>query len=344
MINIAVFDTKSYDKESFDSLAHENIKFKFFESKLTIDNVALIKGFEGVCVFVNDKVDRDVIDELVKNGVKAIFLRCAGFNNVDVSYCYGKIHCFRVPAYSPYAVAEFAFSLLLTLNRRIHKAFIRTRDYNFSLEGLTGSDLHGKTIGVVGTGKIGQVFIDIAKGFGMNVLAYDPYPNPNLDVKYVSLEEMYKESDYISLHCPLTEQNKFMINKDSIKLMKKGVNIINTSRGALIKAEDLLEGIKSRQIGSAGLDVYQEETDIFFKDKSNHILDDDTLSRLLGMPNVIISSHQAFLTHEALENIAQTTIDNIDNFFNERECSGNELCYHCGREQNCRKSRNKKCF
>lgn len=344
MINIAVFDTKSYDKESFDSLAHENIKFKYFESKLTIDNAALIKGFEGVCIFVNDKVDRDVIDELVKNGVKAIFLRCAGFNNVDVSYCYGKIHCFRVPAYSPYAVAEFAFSLLLTLNRRIHKAFIRTRDYNFSLEGLTGSDLHGKTIGVVGTGKIGQVFIDIAKGFGMNVLAYDPYPNPNLDVKYVSLEEMYKESDYISLHCPLTEQNKFMINKDSIKLMKKGVNIINTSRGALINAEDLLEGIKSRQIGSAGLDVYQEETDIFFKDKSNHILDDDTLSRLLGMPNVIISSHQAFLTHEALENIAQTTIDNIDNFFNERECSGNELCYHCGREQNCLKSRNKKCF
>ena len=344
MINIAVFDSKSYDIESFKALTPETIKFKFFESKLTADNASLIKGFDGVCVFVNDRIDREVIDALVENGVKAIFLRCAGFNNVDVSYCYGKIHCYRVPAYSPYAVAEFAFSLLLTLNRRIHKAFIRTRDYNFSLEGLTGSDLHGKTIGVVGTGKIGQVFINIAKGFGMNVLAYDPYPNPNLDVKYVTLEEMYKESDYISLHCPLTEQNKFMINKDTIKLMKKGVNIINTSRGALINAEDLLEGIKSRQIGSAGLDVYQEETDIFFNDKSNHILDDDILSRLLGMPNVIISSHQAFLTNEALNNIAQTTIDNINNFFGKGECSGNELCYHCGREQNCRKSRNKKCF
>ncbi len=344
MINIAVFDSKSYDIESFKALAPETIKFKFFESKLTADNASLIKGFDGVCVFVNDRIDREVIDALVENGVKAIFLRCAGFNNVDVSYCYGKIHCYRVPAYSPYAVAEFAFSLLLTLNRRIHKAFIRTRDYNFSLEGLTGSDLHGKTIGVVGTGKIGQVFINIAKGFGMNVLAYDPYPNPNLDVKYVTLEEMYKESDYISLHCPLTEQNKCMINKDTIKLMKKGVNIINTSRGALINAEDLLEGIKSRQIGSAGLDVYQEETDIFFNDKSNHILDDDILSRLLGMPNVIISSHQAFLTNEALSNIAQTTIDNINNFFDKGECSGNELCYHCGREQNCRKSRNKKCF
>lgn len=344
MINIAVFDTKSYDKDSFESLAPDNIKFKFFESKLTADNASLIKGFDGVCVFVNDKIDNVIIDALVANGVKAIFLRCAGFNNVDVSYCFGKIHCFRVPAYSPYAVAEFAFALLLTLNRRIHKAFIRTRDYNFSLEGLTGSDLHGKTIGVVGTGKIGQVFINIAKGFGMNVLAYDPYPNQNLDVKYASLEEIYKESDYISLHCPLTEQNKFMINKDSIKLMKKGVNIINTSRGALINAEDLLEGIKSRQIGSAGLDVYQEETDIFFSDKSNHILDDDILSRLLGMPNVIITSHQAFLTKEALSNIAETTIENINSFFNGIELSANEVCYHCGREQNCRKSRNKKCF
>ncbi|MCQ2799268.1 MAG: 2-hydroxyacid dehydrogenase [Bacilli bacterium] len=344
MINIAVFDTKSYDKDSFESFAPDNIKFKFFESKLTADNASLIKGFDGVCVFVNDKIDNVIIDALVANGVKAIFLRCAGFNNVDVSYCFGKIHCFRVPAYSPYAVAEFAFALLLTLNRRIHKAFIRTRDYNFSLEGLTGSDLHGKTIGVVGTGKIGQVFINIAKGFGMNVLAYDPYPNQNLDVKYASLEEIYKESDYISLHCPLTERNKFMINKDSIKLMKKGVNIINTSRGALINAEDLLEGIKSRQIGSAGLDVYQEETDIFFSDKSNHILDDDILSRLLGMPNVIITSHQAFLTKEALSNIAETTIENINSFFNGIELSANEVCYHCGREQNCRKSRNKKCF
>lgn len=344
MIKIAVFDTKSYDKDSFESLAPDNIKFKFFESKLTADNASLIKGFDGVCVFVNDKIDNVVIDALVANGVKAIFLRCAGFNNVDVSYCFGKIHCYRVPAYSPYAVAEFAFALLLTLNRRIHKAFIRTRDYNFSLEGLTGSDLHGKTIGVVGTGKIGQVFINIAKGFGMNVLAYDPYPNQNLDVKYASLEEIYKESDYISLHCPLTEQNKFMINKDSIKLMKKGVNIINTSRGALINAEDLLEGIKSRQIGSAGLDVYQEETDIFFSDKSNHILDDDILSRLLGMPNVIITSHQAFLTKEALSNIAETTIENINSFFNGIELSANEVCYRCGREQNCRKSRNKKCF
>ena len=249
----------------------------------------------------------------------------------------------RVPAYSPYAVAEHAIALLLTSIRRIHKAYIRTKDFNFSLSGFTGFDLHGKTVGVVGTGKIGKVFIDICKGFGMNVVAYDKFPAKDSDINYVSLDELFEQSDIISLHCPLTEDTHHIVNEKSIEKMKKGVVIINTSRGALIDAQALLDSIKSRKIGAACLDVYEEESDIFFEDYSGHIVEDDVLARLISMPNVILTSHQAFLTEEALNNIAETTINNIVEFFENGTCV-NELCYRCGKIDDCKKQRAEKCF
>ena len=235
-------------------------------------------------------------------------------------------------------------AMYLTSNRRIHKAYNRVREYNFSLTGLAGNDLYGKTVGVIGTGKIGQIFINICKGFGMNVIAYDLFPNPNLDIKYVELNELFKQADIISLHCPLTPETTHLINKDSIALMKKGVAIINTSRGGLINSEDLLQGIKDRIIGTVCLDVYEEESDIFFEDKSGHIMNDSTLLQLIAMPNVIITSHQAFLTKEALNNIADTTTNNIIRFFSDEIISDNEVCYHCGNQANCKKARKEKCF
>lgn len=343
-MKIAFYDSKPYDEKSFDPYGKQyGIEYKFLESKLNIDTVELAKGYDGVCVFVNDDLSGDVIDKLYKIGVKAIFLRCAGFNNVDIKAAFGKIHIFRVPAYSPYAVAEHAIAMFLTNNRRIHKAYNRTRDYNFSLNGLTGRDLHGMTVGVIGTGQIGKIFARICQGFGMNVLAYDKYPNSS-ELNYVSLEELFSKSDVISLHCPLTEETKYIINEDSISLMKNGVNIINTSRGALIDSKALLKGIKDRKIGSACLDVYEEENDIFFEDKSGHIMDDSVLRELLTMPNVIITSHQAFLTKEALNNIAEVTTDNILNFFKGCSNISNEVCYHCGKEGSCCKKRAGKCF
>ena len=316
-MKIAVFDTKSYDKTFFETYNNQNdLDFTFFETKLTPKTVALANGFDVVCIFVNDIVDKHVIDALVEYKVGLIALRCAGFNNVDTKYAEGRILVARVPEYSPHAVAEFAFGLLLTNVRRVHKAYIRTKDHNFSLEGLTGFDLYGKTVGVVGTGKIGRAFINIAKGFGMNVIAYDKFPVKDLDVEYVELDDICSRSDIISLHCPLTDDTHHMINAKSIKKMKKGVAIVNTSRGALIDAEDLLEGIMDRKIGTVCLDVYEEEGDVFFENQSEHILDDAVLSRLLTMPNVIITSHQAFLTNEALENIAKVTVENITNYMN----------------------------
>ena len=345
IMRIAFFDTKEYDIESFDNLVKEkNIEVKYFESKLNNDTVSLTKGFDGVCVFVNDMINKEVIDQLYENGVKAIFLRCAGFNNVDLKAAFGKIHVYRVPAYSPYAVAEHAMALYLTSNRRIHKAYNRVREYNFSLSGLTGNDLHGKTVGVIGTGKIGRIFINICKGFGMNVIAYDLFPIKDSDINYVSLETLFKESDVISLHCPLTDETLHIINKESINLMKKGVAIINTSRGGLINSNDLLQGIKDRKIGTVCLDVYEEEGSLFFENKSGHIMDDSTLLQLIAMPNVLITSHQAFLTKEALHNIAMTTVDNIVKFFNDELNSADEVCYHCGNEANCAKKRNTECF
>lgn len=345
MGKIAFFDTRTYDKESFEKFSNDDLSITFFEAKLSMQTVDLCKGYDAVCVFVNDDVSKEVVDRLYSNGIKLIALRCAGYNNVDLRTCFGKIHVVHVPAYSPYAVAEHAMALLLTSIRRIHKAYNRTRDYNFSLEGLTGSNLNGKTVGVVGAGRIGRIFIDICKGFGMNVIAYDKFPNESSGIRYVSLEELFKESDIISLHCPLTDETRHLINEDSIQMMKKGVIIVNTSRGALVDAEALLAGIKDRKIGAACLDVYEEEGDVFFADKSGHILNDEVLARLISMPNVIVTSHQAFLTNEALENIAQTTIDNIKSFFgSDEELIHNELCYNCGNMENCKKQRKSKCF
>ncbi len=327
-MKIAFFDAKPYDKISFNnSKQSSSLEFKFFETKLNEDTVKLAKGYDAICVFVNDTVNADVIDALHSYGVKLIALRCAGFNNVDLKASQGKIAVVRVPAYSPYAVAEHTMALILTSVRRIHKAFVRTKSFNFSLSDLTGFDLYGKTVGVIGTGKIGKIFINICKGFGMNVLAYDKFPDNALDVSYVSIDELFKNSDIISLHCPLTEETYHLIDKEAINVMKQGVMIVNTSRGALIDAEALLDGIKSRKVGGACLDVYEEESDFFFEDYSSHIVEDDTLARLISMPNVIVTSHQAFLTEEALENIAKTTIENIEAFFNTGNCE-NEVILH----------------
>lgn len=344
-MKIAFFDAKPYDKPSFDKHGEQSgITFKYFETKLNEDTVDLAQGYDGVCAFVNDTVNAAVIDRLAELGVRVLALRCAGFNNVDMKHAFGKIHVLRVPAYSPYAVAEHTMALLLTSIRRIHKAYIRSRDYNFSLAGLTGFDLHGKTVGVIGTGRIGRVFIDICRGFGMKVLAYDKFPVPGLDngdtLRYVELEELFRNSDIISLHCPLTEDTHHIIDSEALEQCKRGVVILNTSRGALVDAEALLAGIKSRKVGAACLDVYEEEADVFFEDNSGHIMEDDTLARLISMPNVIVTSHQAFLTEEALENIAETTVNNILVFFETGECP-NELCYRCGDTQDCKTG---KCF
>lgn len=344
-MRIAFFDTKPYDKPSFEKYGAEcNVRFKFFETKLNEDTVELANGFDGVCVFVNDTVNAAVIDRLCEMGVGVVALRCAGFNNVDMKHAFGRIHVVRVPAYSPYAVAEHAMAMLLTSVRRIHKAYIRTRDFNFSLNGMTGFDLHGKTVGVIGTGRIGRAFIDICRGFGMRVLAYDKFPAQDLDngdtVRYVSLDELFAKSDIISLHCPLTEDTYHIINEETLNACKKGVVIINTSRGALVDAEALLSGIKRRHVGAACLDVYEEEADFFFEDYSGHIIDDDILARLISMPNVIVTSHQAFLTEDALANIAQTTVRNLIDLFEKQQCP-NELCYRGGETQDCKTG---KCF
>ena len=315
-MKLAFFDTKAYDMPGFDACAKDTgLEIKYFETRLNEDTVSLAAGYDAVCVFVNDVVNAAVVDKLHGYGVKLLVLRCAGFNNVDIAACQGKIRVFRVPAYSPHAVAEHAMALLLTINRRTHKAYIRTRDFNFSLQGFVGFDLYGKTVGVVGTGKIGRVFADICKGFGMKVVAYDKYPNPDTGLEYTTLDELFARSDIISLHCPLTEETRHMINADSIEKMKKGVTIVNTSRGALINTEDLITGIKEKKVGAACLDVYEEEGDLFYEDCPEEIVRDDTLVRLISMPNVIVTSHQAFLTKEALNNIAATTVDNALKFF-----------------------------
>ena len=345
MIKVAFYDVKSYDRPSFEHYGGLNdMQFRFLETKLNEDTAELARGCEAVCVFVNDTVNAAVIDKLYACGVKIIALRSAGYNNVDVQHAFGKIHVVHVPAYSPYAVAEHAIALLLTSVRRIHKAYNRTREFNFALNGLTGFDFHGKTVGVVGTGKIGRIFIDICRGFGMKVIAYDPYPAKDSGIDYVSLEELLERSDIISLHCPLTEGTRHLIDENAIARMKKGVVIVNTSRGGLIDAEALLDGIKARKIGAACLDVYEEEADVFFEDRSGHIMEDELLSRLISMPNVIVTSHQAFLTEEALNNIAETTVNNILSCFRNDGACDNELCYRCGKTEVCRKERKQKCF
>ena len=326
-MKLAFFDAKTYDMPGFDACAkNTELEIKYFETRLNEDTVSLASGYDAVCVFVNDTVNAAVVEKLYRYGIRLIVLRCAGFNNVDIAACHGKIRVFRVPAYSPHAVAEHAMALLLTINRRTHKAYIRTRDFNFSLQGFVGFDLYGKTVGIVGTGKIGRVFADICKGFGMNVLAYDKYPSEASGLTYTTLEDLFQRSDIISLHCPLTEETKHMVNADSIAKMKKGVTIINTSRGALINTEDLIQGIKEKKVGAACLDVYEEEGDFFYEDYSGHVVQDDKLVRLIAMPNVIVSSHQAFLTQEALNTIAATTVDNALKFFQGTPNEATEVC------------------
>lgn len=327
MIKIAFFDTKPYDIPQFKKYGEEKgIKFKFLEPKLNEDTVELAAGYDGVCVFVNDTVNSAVIDSLVSLGVKMVALRCAGYNNVDLAYAEDKLTVVHVPAYSPHTVAEHAMAMLLTSVRRIHKAYIRTRDFNFSLSGMTGFELHGKTIGVIGTGRIGRAFIDICRGFGMNVLAYDKFPAEGTDINYCELDRIFAESDIISFHCPLTSETYHLLNAETVEKLKKGVVIINTSRGALIDTDALLDGIRSRKIGAVCLDVYEEESDIFFEDNSGHILDDEKLARLLFMPNVIVTSHQAFLTEEALDSIAEVTVGNIVAYLETGECRNELVC------------------
>lgn len=315
-MKLAFFDTKPHDVESFQKpLSDAGIDVKYFDTHLNRDTAWLAYGYDAVCIFVNDVVDKKVVDILHDEcGVKVIVLRCAGYNNVDVTACTGKLPVFRVPAYSPYAVAEHAMALLLTINRRTHKAYARTRDFNFSLTNLCGFDLHGKTVGIVGAGKIGRVFADICRGFGMRILAYDKYPAHNSGLEYVELDKLFAESDIISLHCPLTEETQHVVNKDTIAMMKKGVILVNTSRGGLVDTDALIDGLLARHIGAACLDVYEEEADVFFEDRSGHIMDDEKLVRLIAMPNVLVTSHQAFLTKEALDNIAATTVENLLKF------------------------------
>lgn len=320
---IAFFGAKPYDIASFDKVNEKyNYDIRYYKGHLNPNNVVLTQGVDAVCIFVNDTADATVIDAMVDNGVKLLALRCAGFNNVDLKAAKGKLPVVRVPAYSPYAVAEYSLALMLSLNRKIHRAYWRTRDGNFSLNGLMGFDMHGKTIGIIGTGKIAKILIRMLKGFGMRILAYDLYPDLKFaeeeGFSYVSLDELYRESDIISLHCPLTDQTKYMINKDSIGKMKDGVMITNTGRGQLINTNDLIEGLKEKKIAAAGLDVYEEEGEYFYEDKSDKIIDDDVLARLLSFNNVIVTSHQAFFTREALHNIAETTLQNIDDFRHHR--------------------------
>lgn len=315
MIQLAFFDTKMYDRLWFDKLKGEaGVEFKYFENKLNKDTASLAKGMRGVVAFVNDDLSAETIELLAEYGVELIAMRCAGYNNVSLPTAEAcGITVVRVPEYSPYAVAEHTMALLLTLNRKTHRAYIRTRDHNFSIQGLTGFDLHNKTAGIIGTGKIGRTFIDICRGFGMNVIAYDPFEVEG--ITYVSLEELCKKADIISLHCPLTPETHHIINESTLSLMKHNAILLNTSRGALIDSEALLDAIKLKKIGGTGLDVYEEESDFFFNDYSGEIVRDDVLVGLISLPNVIVTSHQAFLTDEALHKIASVTLDNIRSFF-----------------------------
>ena len=328
MVKIAFFDSKNYDKESFnDHNKMYNYEITYFESKLNSETASLTKGFDVVCIFVNDKADANTLKSLEENGVKVLALRCAGYNNVDIEHK-GKLKIVHVPQYSPYAVAEHAVGLLLSINRKLYKSYQRTRKYNFSLDGLLGFDIHGKTVGVIGTGRIGKAFISIMKGFGTNVIAYDTYPNEQaskeLDFKYVDLDTLYKESDIISLHCPLFKETEKMINRDSISKMKDGVIIINCSRGKLINTNDLVKRLSEGKIGGVGLDVYEDEEAFFLRDMSNSYVRDTNLSILLSMPNVFITSHQAFFTREALNKIASDTLENIKQEIETGKCE-NEL-------------------
>ncbi|ADI14619.1 2-hydroxyacid dehydrogenase [Truepera radiovictrix] len=315
-MDLAIFSTKPYDRRFFEAAnAEHGHGLHFFEPRLTPETASLAAGFTGVCAFVNDVLSAPVLRELAAGGTKLIALRSAGFNHVDLGAAQELgLTVARVPAYSPYAVAEHALALILTLNRKTHRAFNRVREGNFALDGLLGFDLHGKTVGVVGTGKIGLIFARIAAGFGCEVLAYDPYPNPEARARYVPLPELLGAADIVSLHCPLTPETYHLIGKEAVAQMKPGAMLINTSRGALVDTRAVIHGLKSGQIGALGLDVYEEEADLFFEDLSDRVIQDDVFTRLLTFPNVLITGHQGFFTVEALDNIAHTTLRNVTAF------------------------------
>ena len=317
-MKIACFSTKSYDKEYLSKAIVAPHSIVFFEESLNPNTVGLLTGFDGICVFVNDKLDNNLLQQIASAGIKAIFLRCAGFNNVVISTATSLgIKVYRVPAYSPYAVAEHAVALVLTLNRKTHKAYNRVKEYNFSIERLHGFDVHGKTVGVIGTGTIGLVFAKIMLGFGCKVIAFDPTESDDakqLGIQYVALEDVLKRADILSLHCPLNQHTRHMISTKEFSIMKHGAMLINTSRGALIDTKEAIEALKTGALGYLGIDVYEEEEKLFFHNFSESIISDDILMRLMTFPNVLITSHQAFFTHEALTQIAETTYQNMLDF------------------------------
>lgn len=313
-MKILFYDATNYDKESFDKeLAnYKDVEITYQEIDISPKTVSLAKGYDAICAFVNSNLNAEVIEKLHEMGISLILLRCAGFNNVDLKKAEEcNMTVLRVPGYSPEAVAELAMTLALSVNRHVHKSYIRVRENNFSLSGLTGINFYQKTAGIIGTGKIGAAMCRICRGFGMKVIAYDMYPNKDLDfVEYMSLEEVLKNSDLISLHCPLTEETHHLINKDTIAMMKDNVVFVNTSRGALVKTEDLIQGIRSNKFFGVGLDVYEEEGNNVFENREDELLESSITARLLSFPNVIVTSHQGFLTHEALSAISKTTLEN----------------------------------
>ena len=316
---IIFFDIKDYDREFFEKYGKNyNYEMSFFKSRLSLENVHLTKGYDVVCAFTNDDIGKETIDAMAENGVRLLAMRCAGFNNVSLKDIHNRFKVVRVPAYSPHAIAEYTVGLILAVNRKINKAYVRTREGNFSINGLMGVDLYGKTAGIIGTGKIGQILIKILKGFDMKVIAYDLVPNQKvaeeLGFEYVSLDELYANSDIISLNCPLTKDTQYMINRRSMLKMKDGVILVNTGRGQLIDSADLVEALKDKKVGAVALDVYEEEEDYFFEDKSTQVIEDDILGRLLSFYNVLITSHQAYFTKEAVEAITVTTLNNIKDF------------------------------
>lgn len=315
-MKVACFSTKEYDEDYFTQANSEfNHELDFFEPRLTKATVSLARGYPAICVFVNDVVDESVLTDLAEHGLRVVALRCAGFNNVDLQTANRlRIDVVRVPAYSPHSVAEHTIALLLSLSRRIHRAYSRVRNGNFALNGLMGFDLHNRTVGVVGTGKIGQIVVRILRGFGCNVLAFDTVhnlENERLGARYVELDQLIIESDVITFHCPLTPQTRHLVDANSIARMKPGVILVNTSRGAIVSADAVIAGLKSGQIGGLAIDVYEEEADLFFEDLSNEVIRDDIFARLLTFPNVLVTGHQAFFTHEAVSEIAATTLANL---------------------------------
>ncbi len=310
-MKVTFYGRKPYDEIWFGPLSEEyGVDVHFVEAALNEETLVLATGSDAVCIFVNDPVNASMIDKMHEMGIKAILLRCAGYNHVDLKAAKGKVEVLRVPSYSPDAVAEYAMGLFLCINRNIHRAYIRSRDFNMNINGLMGTDLSGKVAGVVGTGKIGQSMIRILKGFNMRILAYDPYPVDGLDVEYVSMEELVKNADVITLHCPLTSSTKHLINRQTIGLMKKDVYLINTSRGALINTDDLIDALLDKKFAGVALDVYEEEEGLFYEDRSNDIIRDDNLARLMTFPNVMVTSHMGFFTREAMEAIARVTLEN----------------------------------